>query len=223
MLPGATEAEDPAARVVNAVPEGEIQPALAVHLEAVVQRRQHRRGIGEIRPRQAVDAQQVHHRGRQQRRADAVAGHIEQPDGESMLIQPAIAEPIAADIGRGHEAPIGPHRPVRDRRRQQRGDIAAGTGEVLLRLLAAREFRGAAAAIDQGERPERQPRAGAQAHRALGALAIDDGAVGRAKVGDDRGFALKHDDAMAARDIARVAAPAPTARRARWSAVRGRS
>ena len=42
--------------------------------------------------------------------ADAVAADVEQVEGEVVVVEPVVAERVAAQLGRGDEPPVGPDR-----------------------------------------------------------------------------------------------------------------
>ena len=106
--------------------------------KALFSRGQHLAGVAEVGVGQRLRAEDVHRRHRQQRRADAVAAHVEQVDGEVVGVEPVVAERVAAQVRRGDEAPVDPDRALGQRRRQQRRDVLRRlrhlVGEVLLAL-----------------------------------------------------------------------------------------
>ena len=102
---------DPPRRlVIDAVPDGEVQAVLLVHLERVVERGEHLAGLAEVGLGQRLRPQRVHGRDREQGRADAVAADVQQVEGEMVVVEPVVAERIAAQLGRGDEPPVGPDR-----------------------------------------------------------------------------------------------------------------
>jgi hypothetical protein len=78
------------------------------HRKRVVERLQHRGRITKIRARRECgSAQHVDDGDGEQRRADAVAADIQQVDGEMIVVDAVVAEGIAAELGGGHQQPVG--------------------------------------------------------------------------------------------------------------------
>ena len=86
--------------VVNTIPGGKILVPLLRHLEAAVQGGEHLAGLEEVGFRQRLRADRVEDRDREQRRADAVAHHVDQVKGEVIFIGHVIAEGVASETRR---------------------------------------------------------------------------------------------------------------------------
>ena len=85
------------AGVVDAVPHGGELVAVLVHGKGAVQRGQYHRGVSEIRAWQGLSSESGEDRDRQQRRAHAVSTHIQQVKRQAVLIEPVMAEQVAAE------------------------------------------------------------------------------------------------------------------------------
>ena len=136
----AGELERARGRLVDAVPDREVQIVVALHLVDGVERGEHLRRIAEIDVRQRAGPQRVEGADREQRGADAVAAHVEQIDREVLRVDPVIAEGIPAEPGRRDEAPVGRERRGH-RRGEDRADIGGGLRELGLEPLVGRGLR----------------------------------------------------------------------------------
>ena len=96
--------------VVDAVPDREVQAVLLVHLERPVQGGEDLAGLAEVGLGQRLRPQGVQGRDREQGGADAVAADVEQVEGEVVVVEPVVAERVAAQVGGGDEPPVGPDR-----------------------------------------------------------------------------------------------------------------
>ena len=117
--------------VIDAVPDGAEQLAVALHLVGLVERGEHLRGAAEVGARQGLRAQRVGDRHRQQRRAHAVAADVDQVEREVLVVDPVVAEGIAAQLGRRNEAPVD-RQGLGQRRRQHGAHVALGVAQLLL-------------------------------------------------------------------------------------------
>ena len=92
--------------VIDAVPDGAEQLVVALHLVGLIERGEHLPGPAEIGPRQGLRAQRVGDRHRQDGSAHAMAADVDQVEREVLGVDPVVAERIAAQLGRGNEAPV---------------------------------------------------------------------------------------------------------------------
>jgi len=93
--------------------------------------------VAEVGLRQRLGAEGVEGRDREQGRADAVAADVEQVHGEVVVVDPAVAERVAPELGRGDEPPVGPDRSLLELLGQEREDVFGGLGDVLGQHLLA--------------------------------------------------------------------------------------
>ncbi len=91
-MPSARIAQPSCRAVVDAVPDGEIEIVLAVHLKRLIQRAQHRFRRAEIGVQQGAGAEGIGGGDGEQRGADAVAADVQQVDGEVLSVNPVITE-----------------------------------------------------------------------------------------------------------------------------------
>jgi hypothetical protein len=113
-----------------------------LHLERFVHAREHCRRVAEIQIGQGLGTQRLERGDREQRRADAVAADVEQVEGEVVVVDPVVPEGIAAELCRGHVAPLGERRPGLDRFGQQRDDVIGRARQLRSQLLLALEQLG---------------------------------------------------------------------------------
>ena len=97
--------------VEHAVPDGEVQAVVLLHLERAVERGSTCGRIAKVDVGQRPRANGVHRGHREQRRFHPVAADVEQEHRQVIVVQPVITEGVATELHRGDEPPVG-----RDRR-----------------------------------------------------------------------------------------------------------
>src|SRR5450756_893203 len=118
-MPAACVPEFAADLVEHAIPCREVEIVVLLHRERPVERPKDLRRHSEISIRKRLGSKRVEHRYRQQRRADAMAANIEQVHREMVLVDPMIAERVAAQLKRGDKTPVRTDAPFAYRRGSQ--------------------------------------------------------------------------------------------------------
>ncbi len=176
------------------------QIVISVHLKTRVQPADHRRRIVEIHIRQHALAQHLSHRHRVHRRAGPMARHVQQEQREMPLVEHLVAERVAADPRTGLVEPVGAHRPVIDRLRQDRGHVLAGLAPFLLHGIGVGGLILIAAVVAQAIRADADVRAVFQRGGLGQSRAVDEGAVGGREVGEAQPTVQQLQPAMPAGD-----------------------
>ena len=84
---------DPPRRLVkDAIPDGEEQTVLLIHLKRVIERAQDLTRLPEVSLWQRLRPQCVHRRDRKQRRSNAMPADVQQVEGEMVVVEPVVAE-----------------------------------------------------------------------------------------------------------------------------------
>ncbi len=82
--------------VVHAVPHREGHLVLLGRGKMLVEGREHRAGIAEVGSGQRLRTQHVRHRDGKQGGANPVPGDVDEVDGQAVLVEPVVAERVAA-------------------------------------------------------------------------------------------------------------------------------
>lgn len=130
-MPAAHEAEPARTAVEDAVPQGEVEVVVLLHRERLVHRRRDGGGVGDVHAGQPARAKRVERGDPVQRRAHSVAADVDQRDREVIVVEPAVREGVATEMGGGLEAPFrdDPARAV-ERGWEHRAHVCGGVPEV---------------------------------------------------------------------------------------------
>ena len=98
--------ERAAGGVIDAVPDGEVFVAVLRALEGLIQRGQHLVGLSHVGAGKGAGANDIADGDGEQRGVQAVPGDVDEIEREVIVIDPMIADGIAAERGRRNVAPI---------------------------------------------------------------------------------------------------------------------